>query len=143
MLIRILLIAVIAIGVTAFVDRSTTGRTVRLHAIGTDDTTKPYEMKIYWMVHLLTGPNRSHDPETAKQIQKAHIRNIERLHKEGKLIMAGPMAYNRDLKGILILDAKDSTEAASYVKTDSAIMLGRLRFEIHPWYTAKGTYIFK
>jgi hypothetical protein len=56
---------------------------------------------------------------------------------------AGPMGYDKDLRGIFIIDAKDSAEAASYIKTDSAIILGRLRFEVHPWWTAKGKYEFK
>jgi hypothetical protein len=41
------------------------------------------------------------------------------------------------------MDAKDSSEAASFVNTDPAVIAGRLRFEIHPWWVGKGTYIFK
>ncbi len=61
---------------------------------------------------------------------------------EGKIIMAGPMGYDKDLRGIFIIDARDSAQAASYIKTDSAIITGRLRFELHPWWTAKGKYEF-
>ena len=104
-------------------------------------------MKKYWLVFLLKGPNRTQDSAAAAQIQAAHMANIGRLHKEGKIIMAGPMGYgkgqDKDLRGIFIMDAKDSTEAASFVATDSAIITGRMRFEVHPWWTAKGTYIFK
>jgi len=107
------------------------------------DTTPKYEMKQYWLTFLYKGPNRNHDSATSARIQAAHIANIERLAKEGKLIMAGPMGYNKDLRGIFIIDAKDSVQAASYVNTDSAIITGRLRFEVHPWWTAKGTYEFK
>ena len=53
------------------------------------------------------------------------------------------MGYNKDLRGIFIIDAKDSVQAAGYVNTDPAIITGRLRFEVHPWWTAKGTYEFK
>jgi uncharacterized protein len=112
---------------------------------GTDtakDTPK-YEMKTYWLVFLLKGPNRTHDSATSARIQQAHLANIDRLNKEGKIIMAGPMGYNKDLRGIFIMDCKDSAEAASYIKTDTAIVTGRLRFEIHPWWTAKGKYEFK
>ncbi len=96
------------------------------------DTTPVYEMKKYWLTFLYKGPNRNHDSTTAARIQKAHIKNIERLATEGKIVMAGPMGYDKDLRGIFIIDAKDSTEAASYIKTDSAIIIGRLRFEVHP-----------
>lgn len=107
------------------------------------DTPKYGEMKTYWLVFLLKGPNRTHDSATAARIQRAHLANIDRLAQEGKIIMAGPMGYNKDLRGIFIMDCKDSTEAAGYIKTDSAIITGRLRFEIHPWWTAKGKYEFK
>ncbi|HEY0680113.1 MAG TPA: YciI family protein [Chitinophagaceae bacterium] len=107
------------------------------------DTTKYGPMKMYWLVFLLKGPNRVHDSATSARIQKAHIANIERLANEGKIVMAGPMGYNKDLRGIFIMNCKDSAEAASYVKTDSAIITGRMRFEIHPWYIATGKYEFK
>ena len=121
----------------------TSGHSAAPSTFNTTDSTPKYEMKQYWMVLLLRGTNRSQDSATAANIQAGHIANIERLHREGKIIMAGPMGSNKDLRGIFIMDAKDSTEAASYVNTDPAIIAGRLRFELHPWWCAKGTYIFK
>ena len=107
------------------------------------DTTPKYEMKQYWLTFLYIGSNRNHDSATAARIQAAHLANIGKLASEGKIIMAGPMGYDKDLRGIFIIDAKDSAQAASYVNTDSAIITGRLRFEVHPWWTAKGKYEFK
>ena len=109
----------------------------------TSDTTPKYEMKQYWMVMLLRGTNRAQDSTTAANIQAGHIANIERLHREGKIVMAGPMGSDKDLRGIFIMDARDSAEVATLVNTDPAIIAGRLRYEIHPWWCAKGTYIFK
>lgn len=106
------------------------------------DTAKYGEMKMYWLVFLLKGNNRTQDSIASARIQAAHIANIERLAKEGKIVMAGPMGYDKDLRGIFIMNCKDSAEAASYIKTDSAIITGRLRFELHPWWTAKGKYEF-
>lgn len=100
-------------------------------------------MKQYWLVMLLKGANRTQDSATAEKIQEGHMANIRRLAQEGKLIMAGPMGHDKDLRGIFILDAKDSATAASYVASDPAINIGRLRAEIHPWWTQTGTYIFK
>ena len=107
------------------------------------DTTPTYEMKQYWLVLLFSGSQRSQDTATAAKIQKAHINNIERLAAEGKIIMAGPMGDKGNLRGIFIMDGKDSTEIAGHIKVDSAVVTGRLRFEIHPWWTAKGKYEFK
>ncbi len=107
------------------------------------DCTPPFQMKQYWFAFLYKGEIRNQDSLAAAKIQNAHIANINRLAAEGKIIMAGPMGYDKDLRGIFIIDAKDSAQAASYIKTDSAIITGRLRFELHPWWTAKGKYEFK
>jgi uncharacterized protein YciI len=109
-------------------------------AIKEQDTPR---MKQYWLATLHKGHNRTHDKETAARIQAAHIANIDRLAQEGYIVMAGPMGYDRDIRGIFIMDAKDSVTAASLIKTDSAVITGRLRFELHPWWTQTGTYIFK
>ena len=112
-------------------------------SITKNDTPQYGKMKGYWMVFLYKGQNRNHDSASAEKIQKAHIANIERLAREGKLIMAGPMGDETDLRGIFILDCKDSIEADNYVRSDTAIKTGRLQYEIHPWWTATGTYVFK
>ena len=135
------LILVIVIGVFVFI------LTAKSHAgpAGNSIANDTPRMKQYWLVMLLKGTNRTQDKETAQRIQTKHIANIERLAAEGKIIMAGPMGYtyDADLRGLFIIDAKDSATAASYVKTDSAVITGRLRFEVHPWWTQTGTYIFK
>jgi uncharacterized protein YciI len=137
---KIILVAIAGIALVAFTSRSSAGANS-----GDGRDSMPPQMKQYWLVLLLKGANRDMDKESSARIQTAHLANINRLWKEEKLIMAGPMGYtyDTDLRGIFILDAKDSATAASYIKTDSAIITGRLRFELHPWWTQKGTYIFK
>ena len=125
---------------SAFINQHETSAVAGYNAA---DTTPKYEMKKYWLVFLLKGENRGQDSATAAKLQEGHMANITRLHKEGVLVMAGPMGYDKDLRGIFILDAKDSATAAGYVKTDPAIIAGRMKFELHPWWTAKGTYQFK
>lgn len=110
---------------------------------GTDSSVYTGEMKRYWLVLLKKGDNRRQDSLTAAGIQAAHIANINRLAKEGKLIMAGPMGTDGELRGIFIMDAKDSTEVAKLVEADPAVMAGRLKMEYHPWWCEKGKYIFK
>lgn len=107
------------------------------------DSTPAYQMKQYWLVLLKKGPNRNHSQADGNKIQTAHMANITRLHQQGKIIMAGPIGNEQDIRGIFIMDGKDSTEIASYIATDSAVITGRLRFEILPWWTAKGMYEFK
>ena len=135
---KLILVGIIAC-LTAFVFAGNHHASIKMDV---NDTPR---MKQYWLVMLLKGPNRTHDKATAQHIQAAHITNIDRLANEGKVVMAGPMGYkyDADLRGLFIMDAPDSATAASYVKTDSAVITGRLRFEVHPWWTQTGTYTFK
>src|SRR6187200_959749 len=101
------------------------------------------EMKRYWLVLLQKGPNRNQDSISAEKIQAAHMANINRLAKEGKLVMAGPIGVEDDLRGIFLMNCADSTEVENFVKTDSAVITGRLVMKYYPWWTMKGKYIFK
>ena len=101
------------------------------------------EMKRYWLVLLQKGPNRDQDSISAEKIQAAHMANINRLAKEGKLVMAGPIGVEDDLRGIFLMNCSDSTEVENFVRTDSAVITGRLIMKYYPWWTMKGKYIFK
>ena len=111
--------------------------------INKDSTVSAGQMKRYWLVLLQKGPNRNQDSTSAEKIQAAHMANINRLAKEGKLIMAGPIGVEDDLRGIFLMNCNDSTEVENFVKTDSAVITGRLVMKYYPWWTMKGKYIFK
>jgi uncharacterized protein YciI len=101
------------------------------------------EMKRYWLVLLQKGPNRNQDSISAEKIQAAHMANINRLAKEGKLVMAGPIGVEGDLRGIFLMNCADSAEVENFVTTDSAVITGRLIMKYYPWWAEKGKYIFK
>lgn len=109
----------------------------------TDTSVYSNEMKRFWLVLLKKGDNRKQDSAASAKIQAAHMANIEKLAKEGKIIMAGPIGAENDLRGIFIMDAKDSSEVAALVNTDTAVITGRLKMEYYPWWSAKGKFIFK
>ncbi len=96
-------------------------------------------MKQYYFVFLVKGPNRNQDSITAAKIQAAHLANMERMAKEGKLQVAGPFLDDGNFRGIFIFDAQNKEEVETLVKQDEAIRSGRLTYEIHPWMTEKGT----
>ena len=75
-------------------------------------------------------------PET-ERLQQAHLANIQRMQKEGKLLVAGPFLDNGDLRGIYVFRVASDQEARALVDTDPAVRAGRLRFELHPWYAAR------
>jgi uncharacterized protein YciI len=121
------------------VSETSTGK----YDLSKDSTVSSGEMKRYWLVLLQKGSNRNQDSISAEKIQAAHMANINRLAKEGKLIMAGPIGVEDDLRGIFLMNCTDSTEVENFVKTDSAVITGRLIMKYYPWWTMKGKYIFK
>ncbi|NSL90626.1 YciI family protein [Chitinophaga solisilvae] len=99
--------------------------------------TAPQHIKCYWMVLLKKGLHRDQPAAEAEKIQQDHMKNINYLAKSGKLILAGPFGNEGELRGIFILNCKDSLEAANLAAEDPAVKAGRLNFEILPWWTEK------
>jgi len=93
-----------------------------------------YGMKTYVVALLKAGPNRNQDSATAANLLAAHLANIQRLAKEGKLVIAGPFMDDTDLKGIYVFNVQSVEEAKALTETDPAIKAGRLVMELHPWY---------
>lgn len=93
-----------------------------------------YGMKQYVMAFLKAGPNRDQDSLTIVKIQRAHLDNISKMQKEGKLILAGPFMDETEIKGIYIFNVRSLDEAKAITSSDPAIKAGRLIMELHPWY---------
>jgi uncharacterized protein YciI len=97
------------------------------------------KLKTYHLVLLKKGPHRDQDSAAAARIQAAHLANINRLFKEGKLDIAGPVLDDGDLLGIFVLNVGSREEAERLTKADPAVKAGRLVMEIHPWLSAPGS----
>lgn len=97
---------------------------------GADD----YGMKKYVIAFLKRGPNRNQDSITKANLQRKHMANINKLAKEGKLVLAGPFLGNDNLRGIYIFDVESIEEAKKLTETDPAIKAGSLEMELKEWY---------
>jgi uncharacterized protein YciI len=140
----ILFIACVAISCSNDQPSSTTSTTpAEKYDVNKDSTVSAGEMKRYWLVLLEKGPNRNQDSISSEKIQAAHMANINRLAKERKLVMAGPIGVEDSLRGIFLMNCADSSEVENFVKTDSAVITGRLVMKYYPWWTMKGKYVFK
>jgi len=102
-----------------------------------------FEMTTYYLALLRKGPSwtAERSPEVEK-LQAGHMANINRLADAGKLLLAGPFADDGDLRGLFVLRAESLEEAQALCGTDPAIKAGRLKAEIHPWYSAKNIRVF-
>ncbi len=96
------------------------------------------EMKTYYLVFLLKGANRSQDSTEAAKIQEAHLGHLTKMHQKGKLVMAGPLLDDIDLRGICVYDVKTLEEAKALAEADPAVKTGRLKVEVHPWLSQRG-----
>ena len=63
------------------------------------------EMKRYWLVLFEKGPNRNQDSASVQKRYRQHTWQISiRLAKEGKIIMAGPIGVEGDIRGIFLMN---------------------------------------
>jgi len=94
-----------------------------------------YGMKNFVLVILKTGENKTTDKEELNKLFRGHMENIQRLVKEGKLIVAGPFGENNlTWRGLFILNVKTIEEARELVQTDPAIRAGIFDVDLVPWY---------
>lgn len=101
----------------------------------------PTEMMRYYMVFLRRGPawTSAATPETTK-VSQGHMANIQRLTKEGRMVVAGPFegqTGDRALTGIFVLRVASMEEAKALTENDPAVKAGRFVYEIAPWWGPK------
>jgi len=99
---------------------------------------EPARMAVVYMVFLKKGPawTAAKTPETSA-LQAAHMANIHALWQDKKLVIAGPMGDDADLRGIFVFDVATLDEAKALAASDPAVKAGRLAVEIHPWWVER------
>ncbi len=91
----------------------------------------------FYFLFLNRNPDRpAISQEEEDSLQSAHMNNIERLVREGKLLVAGPFEGGG---GIFILDTDTFKQAQEWIMTDPAVQAGRFRLELLPWKKRVGT----
>jgi uncharacterized protein YciI len=94
-----------------------------------------YGMKQYVFCILKTGSNTTATAEEKTNLFKGHMDNINRLAKEGKLVMAGPFMKNdRNYRGVYVFNVSTIEEAKTLVVSDPAVKENLLEAELTLWY---------
>lgn len=94
-----------------------------------------YGMKNYVFVILKTGTNTDTNSIRKSEAFKGHMKNMDKLVAEGKLIVAGPFhENNKNYRGLFVLNVNDTTEAQTILNTDPAINQKYLQTELYKWY---------
>jgi uncharacterized protein YciI len=99
---------------------------------------KKYEMKMYYLVFLKSGTNRTQDSLTVKKLQEEHIAHLTKMAERGKMDIAGPVDSKGELRGICIYNVASREEAERLANEDPMVKAGRLAVEVLPFYSAKG-----
>lgn len=100
-------------------------------SLGADE----YGMKKYVLAILKTGPTKIEDKKVTDSLFRGHMDNINRLVKEKKLIVAGPLGKNEQTyRGIFIFDVPTIEQAKGLVDTDPTVIAGVLAVEYFEWY---------
>jgi uncharacterized protein len=96
-------------------------------------------MMTVYLVLLKKGPASTSEVTPATQaIQEAHMANIRAMWQAHKLIAAGPVEDQADLRGIFIFQASSLEEATALAASDPAVKAGRLVAVVYPWWVEKG-----
>ena len=108
------------------------------HAPVSYDVSNPANLEPLIFGFLVRGANTSQDKNTADTLQKGHLAYMDALHKQGKLVMAGPLVDGGARRGVVVYRVKDVAEAQALAAEDPAVKAGRLALEAYPWMTFKG-----
>ena len=92
---------------------------------------------IYILKLLPTLLDEDNWTEKHEEIVTMHFNVLEKLHKDGKLILAG-RTLNMDEKtfGIVILEVESEQEAQTIMKNDPAVSEGIMTAELFPYRVA-------
>jgi uncharacterized protein YciI len=93
-------------------------------------------MTTYYVAFLRRSPKWTPGGDGTEELMKGHMANMQRLAKEGTLVLAGPFLEQTgpgSLAGLFFLRAGSLAEAQKLVATDPAVQAGRFTCEIVPW----------
>ena len=94
-----------------------------------------YGMKKYYLVLLKTGPANITDKVKRDSIFTGHMKNIQWLASQNKLVVAGPFGKNdNNYEGIFILNTDNKKEAEAMIETDTAVHSKGLVAEYYLYY---------
>ncbi len=94
-----------------------------------------YGMKKYYLVLLKTGTANITDKAKLDSIFTGHMKNIQWLASQNKLVVAGPLGKNdNNYEGIFILNTESKKEAEKMLETDTALHSKVLTAEYYLWY---------
>jgi uncharacterized protein YciI len=96
----------------------------------TTQSSAPPAADLYW-IFLTTGKGTQNvERAEVQRMQAAHLANFDRLHKDGKLFAAGPLADpEKKLRGIVVVTAPDIESLGELFEPDPYLKHGYLNVD--------------
>jgi uncharacterized protein YciI len=104
----------------------------------------PDAFDVYTLVLLRRAPDAPPmSDEELNALQARHLAYRAELHRQGVLVVNGPLAEQSDLalRGLSIF-ACDLAEAARLSDGDPSVQAGRLTYDLFEWWVAAGALAF-
>jgi len=95
-----------------------------------------FKLVEFQMALLKRGPNwtRAKTGEHS-QVHDSHLAYFQSLVESGKVVLAGPLDDDGEIRGIYVFRAKNQAEARAWADDDPAVKAGHLSVEMHPWWS--------
>lgn len=93
-----------------------------------------FGMKEYVMVILNKGPVTINDASEKNKIIKEHLKSMDDLTKEGKVVFSGPLVNGDDMQWMVVFEVKTTDEAQALINTDPGVTAGMFSTDMHLWY---------
>lgn len=91
-------------------------------------------MRPYVLVILKSSTTPMPKGEARDAMFRGHFANMQRLAKDGKLALAGPLDGVDGWRGLFVLAVNDLEEARALVATDPVVAQGEMVPELHKYY---------
>jgi uncharacterized protein len=95
-----------------------------------------FKLVEFQMALLKRGPNWT-PAKTSEhnQVRDSHHAYFQSLVETGKVVLAGPLDDDGEIRGIYVFRAKNQAEARAWAEDDPAVKAGHLSVEMHPWWS--------
>ncbi len=104
-----------------------------------DETTQDtILMQQYYMVLLRKSEIMYQNEEEEATLQKEHMAHLDKMYELGYADLSGPVEDDSDIAGITVYNVPNLKIADSLANADPMVIAGRLKVEVHPWWSGKG-----
>ena len=131
-----LALLLVAVAATAAADDPAASLSAAAHDAALAERTGADErgMRPYVLVILKSSTTPMPKGEARDAMFRGHFANMERLAKDGKLVLAGPLDGVDGWRGLFVLAVDDLDEARALVATDPVVAQGEMVPELHKYY---------